>query len=314
MSGAERVRAIVGVVVGLVWSLPASAQVRTSDPMVDRAVSLDAELTAGGARRGGAEFPIVVGSIDLGARLARISPEINIELEAGLRLGYLEPESFRIAADPVWAAMWMGTGIAHRTPGLTIRGAVGLAPPLRSVVSAHVEESQLAAAWGNWDQWLVIEQVVPFGLRGLVEGRLGDVDVGADAALILGPCWGGENPGALYDARRTGIFFWGAFGGWINGHLSEVFSLGLRVQGVATVFHGATPPIVTGPIIDTRVFDELTAADFQLSAIPFVRASFAPGWIELRWQVNLDEPHGPIFDGSTAVWALALRGGASWDP
>lgn len=83
---------------------------------------------------------------------------------------------------------------------------------------------------------------------------------------------------------------------------------------MATVFHGATPPVFVTPIIDTTLYEERTESDFQLSAIPFVRLSFAPAWVELRWQVNLDEPHGPIFAGSTAVWALALRGGARWDP
>jgi hypothetical protein len=81
------------------------------------------------------------------------------------------------------------------------------------------------------------------------------------------------------------------------------------LQGVLTVFDGTE---VRG--MGIFLVEEGTRTDFQLSAIPFVRLSFPPGHVELRWQVNLDEPHGPIFAGPAPVWALALRGGVSLDP
>lgn len=186
---------IVATLLVGVWSLGAAAQVRTSDPMQANAFSLEGEIVAGSVRLAGEDFPIVAGSLDVQARVARLSPEVGLEVDGGLRFGYLEPESFSTAGDPPWASMWLGVAIAHRTPTLTVRGGLGLAPPLRTAVTPHIEEWQLASSWGNWDQWLVVEQVVPFGLRGLVESRLGDVDVGGDAALILGPCLGDENPG-----------------------------------------------------------------------------------------------------------------------
>jgi hypothetical protein len=209
-------------------------------------------------------------------------------------------------------AVWLGAALSQRNAAMTLRGSLGLAPPLRSAVTAQVPDAQLAAGWGDWDRWLVIEKVVPFGFLGLVEGHLGAVDLGADVALIAAPSFAGNDQ--LFDGydlyrRPSGFFFWSGLGAWVRGHVGDVLSLGVRLQGVLTVFDGTE---VRG--MGIFLVEEGTRTDFQLSAIPFVRLSFPPGHVELRWQVNLDEPHGPIFAGPAPVWALALRGGVSLDP
>ncbi len=77
--------------------------------------------------------------------------------------------------------------IAHRTPSLTLRASFGIAPQLRTAVNRGLPDRQLTAGWGQWDQWLATIDIVPFGFTGLVEGRLEQLDLGADTAIGPGP-------------------------------------------------------------------------------------------------------------------------------
>jgi hypothetical protein len=330
MEAQARAGWLAAVLSALAGAATAHAQVRTSDPMTTHALSIDGELHAGEARdvgHGGASCsptptgivctdPVAIGrpfgtlALDVAGRVARVGQEdeaLFVELDASLRLGlreaYREDGSWRGA----WMGVWLGAALAHRTPSLTLRGSVGLAPPLRTAIQSGLREDQLAAGWGQWDHWLAVEQVVPFGFLGLVEGRLAALDVGADTALVLGPSF--PVPTLAGPADR-GVFFWAGLGGWLSAHLGEAVRLGLRVQGVLWLHAGPEDRCDASGCASR---DDLYS-DFQASAIPFVRVLFPPGHLELRLQLNLDEPHGPTLAGREQVWAVAVRGGASWDP
>ena len=306
----------------LLGGLPvASAQSRTSDMLgPDATLAVEAEISAGQAALSAfaerQEFALVTGAVDVQGRVARVGAAedlLVIEIEGSARIGHLgrEPTLSR-AENPPWMAVWLGAALARRSADLTLRLSVGLAPPLRTVVSPQVPDAQLAAGWGDWDRWMVVEQVVPFGVLGLVESRMDDLDLGADLALVAAPSIAGDQElfdGFDYYRRPTGSFFWSGIGAWLRGHLGDLLSLGVRLQGVVSIFAGREER--GGPIL---VVDDGVRADFQFSVVPFVRVSFAPGFVEARWQVNVDEPHGPIFVGANAVWAVALRGGMALDP
>lgn len=105
------------------------------------------------------------------------------------------------------------------------------------------------------------------------------------------------------------MHFWGGLGGWLAAHLGEAVRLGLRIQGVLW--------LPQSPILCTDGFSCPVASadpDFQASLLPFLRVDFPPRHLELRFHLNLDEPHGPTLAGADQVWAVALRGGASWEP
>ena len=308
----------------------AVAQVRTSDPMGTHSLSIDGELQVGAAqefRRGlgcivASDGTLLCGTpsetrvrpfgalaIDVHDRVLRIGREdeaLFVELDANLRLGFREAYSHTGSWQGAWLNVWLAAAIAQRTPSLTLRASFGIAPPLRTALHPNLPEAQLTAGWGQWDQWLAIADIVPFGLMGLVEGRLGQIDLGADTALVLGP---GFSSSSLSSSSAE-LYFWGGLGGWLAAHLGDVVRLGFRLQGVFWVHDGP----------ETRCDESGTCAsvegvypDFQASVVPFVRAIFPPGYVELRLQINLDEPHGPTLSGADQVWAIALRGGASWD-
>lgn len=316
--------AVLGLLVG--DANGASAQVRTSDPMTTHGVSLEGEVHVGEARELHhppctttamgltCPGPIVQGRVfgtlavdvqDRVAQLGRAEESLFVELDASLRLGlrdyYRDDGAWRGA----WLNVWVAAAIAHRTPSLTLRGSLGVAPPLRTLVTRGLPEAQLTAGWGQWDQWLAMERVVPVGVMGLVEGRVGQLDAGADTALVLGPTFSDDT--ALAD---RGLYFWGGLGGWLAAHLGDVVRLGLRAQGVFWLHSGPETRCEAG-----RPCATVTGlfTDFQASLVPFVRLLFPPGYLELRMQINLDEPHGPSLVGAEQVWAVALRGGASWD-
>ncbi len=98
---------------------------------------------------------------------------------------------------------------------------------------------------------------------GLVEGRFGQIELGADTRWCV--FWVHDGPETRCDE-----------------------------EGMCASVEGIYP-------------------DFQASVVPFVRVHFPPGYLELRFQINLDEPHGPMLAGADQVWAISLRGGASWD-
>lgn len=329
MKGLSRAASTVASMVALAGAGSARAQVRTSDPMTTHALSFEAEVHAGEARDAPplsctptetgivCVDPVAIGrpfgslAIDAEGRVARVGraeEALFVEVEARLRLGlreaYREDGSWRGA----WMNVWLGAAIAHRTPSLTVRGALGLAPPLRTAVQSGLREDQLAAGWGQWDHWLVLEHVVPIGFLGLVEGRFDALDVGADTAIVLGPSFGAP---ALSGSETRGLFFWTGLGGWIAAHLGDAVRLGLRLQGVLWLHAG--PEERCDEIGRCALRDDVYP-DFQASLVPFVRVLFPPGYLELRLQLNLDEPHGPTLAGREQVWAVAVRGGASWDP
>jgi hypothetical protein len=315
----------------LVLASPALAQVRTSDPMTTRSLSIDGELHAGAAQfRRGSEGcrttpegfivcepvgptvsrPFATLAVDVQDRVLRLGREeeaLFVELDANLRIGvreaYADDGSWRGA----WLNVWIAAAIAHRTPSLTLRASFGIAPPLRTAVNRGLPDSQLTAGWGQWDQWLATIDIVPFGFTGLVEGRLEQIDLGADTAIVLGPGFSGTR---LVGPPDPGLYFWTGVGGWLAAHLGEAFRLGLRLQGVFWLNRGYEERCDGSAC---RFVEAAPQTDFQASVIPFVRVVFPPGYLELRLQINLDEPHGPTLVGAEQVWAIALRGGASWD-
>lgn len=315
----------------LVLASPAAAQVRTSDPMTTRSLSIDGELHAGAAQfrrvSGGCIalpdgtflcdapsatvlVPYATLAIDVQDRVLRLGREeeaLFVELDANLRVGvreaYGEDGSWRGA----WLNVWIAAAIAHRTPSLTLRASFGIAPPLRTAVNRGLPDRQLTAGWGQWDQWLATIDIVPFGFTGLVEGRLDQLDLGADTAIVLGPGFSGTR---LVGAPDPGLYLWTGVGGWLAAHLGDAVRLGLRLQGVFWLNRGYEERCEGSAC---RFVEAAPQTDFQASVIPFVRVLFPPGYLELRLQINLDEPHGPTLVGADQVWAVALRGGASWD-
>ena len=103
---------------------------------------------------------------------------------------------------------------------------------------------------------------------------------------------------------------WTGVGGWLAAHLGDAVRLGLRLQGVLWLHRGYEERCEGSAC---GFVEAAPQTDFQASVIPFVRVLFPPGYLELRLQLNLDEPHGPTLVGAEQVWAIALRGGASWD-
>lgn len=319
---------VVLAVGGVSWSSGrAEAQVRTSDPMTTHSLSIEGELQVGAAqefRRGLGCLPGVGAcdpgetrvrpfgalAIDVQDRVLRIGREeeaLFLELDANLRLGLREAYRDDGSWQGVWLNVWIAAAIAHRTPSLTLRASFGIAPPLRTALHRTLPEAQLTAGWGQWDHWLATADILPFGFMGLVEGRLGQIELGADTALVLGPGLPVET--GIGTANR-GLYFWGGLGAWLAAHLGDAVRLGLRLQGVLWVHEG----------VETRCDDlgrcdsvDGVYPDFQASVLPFVRVHFPPGYLELRFQINLDEPHGPTLAGADQVWAISLRGGASWD-
>lgn len=293
---------------------PAAAQLRTRDPVGERAMWLGAELSVGTVVRrafcpigpiidttcgGDDHSPLGALTLDFTGRAAsigRAEQRLFLELDANLRFGLADSHDSTGEYDGAWVGSpWLAMAIAHRTSALTVRGALGIAPPLRSLVNGFLSAGGvLGAPWGAWDRWLTVPNVVPVGLTGMAEARLGPVDVGGDLALVVAPEFGTLDPGT---------FFWVAVGGWLAVDAGDVAQLGLRLHGVTTVL--AADRVLT---------------DFQATVVPFVRVLIAPaedapsGAVELRATLNIDEPFGPAFVGNPYVWAIALAGGASWDP
>lgn len=305
----------------LVWVLvvpidSAFAQVRTSDPMATHSLSIEGELNAGAAQERRAGWgasrvrPFAGLAIDVQDRVLRIGRDeeaLFVELDANLRLGLREAYRDDGSWQGAWLSAWIAAAIAHRTPSLTLRASFGVAPPLRTALHRTLPEPQLTAGWGHWDHWLATADILPFGFMGLVEGRLGQIDLGADTALVLGPGLPVDTGLSTID---RGLYFWAGVGGWLAAHLGEHVRLGLRVQGMFWVHQG---PETRCDMFGSCASLDGTYPDFQASVLPFVRVLFPPGYVELRLQINLDEPHGPTLAGADQVWALSLRGGASWD-
>ena len=199
----------------LVLASPALAQVRTSDPMTTRSLSIDGELHVGAAQfrrvSGGCIalpdgtflcdapsatilVPYATLAIDVQDRVLRLGREeeaLFVELDADLRVGVREAYGEDGAWRGAWLDVWIAAALAHRTPSLTLRASFGIAPPLRTAVNRGLPDRQLTAGWGQWDQWLATIDIVPFGFTGLVEGRLEQLDLGADTAIVLGPGFSG---------------------------------------------------------------------------------------------------------------------------
>ena len=298
------------VLVLVLMASPAVAQLRTSDPVGERALWLGAELDVGTVGRrvrcllpdptcgGENHTPLGALTLDFTGRassIGRTEEHLFLEVDANLRFGFASAYDPTGGYDGAWVGSpWVAIAIAHRTGALTVRGAFGIAPPLRSLVNGALgAEGVLSGPWGGWDVWLTLANVVPVGFTGLAEARLGPVDIGGDLALVAGPQFGFSDPGLL---------FWAALGGWLAVDAGDAAQVGLRVHGVTTLY------------ASDRVF-----SDFQATVVPFVRVLIAPagdapsGEVELRVTLNVDEPFGPAFVGNQYVWAVGLMGGASWD-
>jgi len=307
-------RFVLLVLVMVLMASPAVAQLRTSDPVGERALWLGAELDVGtvaqrvycpmgpgiGTTCGG-ENHTPIGSLTLDSTgragsVGRAEERLFLEVDANLRFGSTSAYDPAGGYDGTWVGNpWLAIAIAHRTSALTVRGAFGIAAPLRSLVNGRLGvEGVLSGPWGGWDGWLTLANVVPVGLTGLAEARLGPVDIGGDLALVAGP---------QFDYSDPGLYFWAAVGGWLAVDAGDLAQVGLRLHGVTTIFEA------------DRVY-----SDFQAAVVPFVRLLFAPagdgpsGAVELRVTLNVDEPFGPAFVGNVYVWAVGLTGGVRWDP
>lgn len=311
--------AVAGILVTGAFVSIAEAQLRTEDAAETRALAVQGEFTVGvyrtppipelaviGIDPAQPDAPILTLSADATGRLLALGgaeERLYLEVDADVRVGWLDLDTRVDGGSDAWLGnAWVAVAIAHREPGWTLRGGVGVGLPL-ATVTGEIRFDGVDGSWGRWNAWSLRERMVPVGAHGLYEARFAGIDVGADAVVIAGPRFGLGGYPLEYDRA---FWLYSGLGGWLTGHLGPWVDLGMRLQGVFT-FRQWTNPGLSGEIEHTRT-------DFQASLVPFVRANFAPGHLELRFQLNLDEPYGPPFSGSGTVWALALQGGAAWDP
>ncbi|MBN8609801.1 MAG: hypothetical protein J0L92_04425 [Deltaproteobacteria bacterium] len=321
----------LGVAAVLAWAslgATATAQVRTGDPVETHRHAFEGELDAGLGVLRTEPPPVCLPGLacDLGpslrtnafgtlvldatTRLATLDQDLFLEVDGDARLGLVE--SFR--DDGSWNGFWLGNAwaalaLAHRRADFTLRGAIGVALPLRTIHWTVIDRP-VPGAWLGWDAWLSVWGVVPVGFTGLAEWRQRDLQVGIDTALLVAPSF--SFPTTLSASPPRGVFGYLGVGGWIAGRLDAHVQLGVRVHVVGTMH---VSDIECSPDDFASECRSGTRASFDatLGVIPFVRLPFGPGYVEARLAIGVIEPYGPPVVGAFQTYTLTVRGGLTWD-
>lgn len=212
---------------------------------------------------------------------------------------------------------YVGASAGWESEDMRVRGGVGMTLPVANAFRNDGRPEQLLwehadAAFGYRDGWLTMGETMAFVVRGDWEARVAWLRVGVEAALaLMVPVLREGDP--IFVPREGGdpftryqLFF------SASGVIEPWVEMGLRVGVAGWAGMSQSSPTTVGL---TRASGGPSAAgppgtrfdDAQISASPFARVRFAPGYVEARATLLLDDPNG-LWSETTHL-SVALAGG-----
>lgn len=160
---------------------------------------------------------------------------------------------------------------------------------------------QADAGLGYRDGWMAMGETMALVVRTDWEGRIGSLRIGADGALaLMVPLLrsGSSDPSfAPFTRYQFRVSASGVIDPWLE--------LGVRVGIAGWAGIGGTFPTWLGRAASpSYLFPSVDEA--QISAVPFARVRFSPGYVEARTIVFIDDPSGLVSRTTHLTFSVAV--------
>lgn len=256
----------------------------------------------------------VSGGVGASARLRALTREIaadaSVLLDVDLGWRFWAGEFYRPDGSTVCCRLlnpYVGASLGWENHDVRARFGAGVTLPVTNTFDYDGAAEQYLwfqadAGLGYRDGWMAMGETMAVVVRTDWEARIGPFRVGVEGALaLMVPVFREGRPSDPSIAPFTRYQFFVSASGVVDPWLEVGVRVGLAGwAGISQQF-----PTLVGWPEPIRSFFERSVDDAQISATPFARIRYSPGYLEARTIVFIDDPSGVLSHTTHLTFSLA---------